>query len=164
MSEEFSEALKDAKKGTAEEKIDALASIIEDMMHIILEMPEIFDEIVDELNEKIIGLDTKLKSLSNLQTSNDIQQVKPLPPPPPPPPIEQKEKTIHKSPSTKRLIMDELKELFAKKKGIEKKQAQCKDCKNYQPIDDVRGTCFGLEVPATQASEDCPKKQFQPRN
>ena len=162
MSEEFSEALKDAKKGSAEEKIDALASIIGDMMHVILEMPGIFDEIVDDLNEKIVSLDAKLNSLSNLQTSDDPLQVKQLKPPPAP--IVEERKPIIRERSTKRLIMDELKELFAKKKGIEKKQAQCKDCKNYQPIDDVRGTCFGLEVPATQASEDCPKKQFQPRN
>lgn len=162
MSEEFSNALKDAKKGTAEEKIDALASIIEDMMHIILEMPEIFDDIVDGLMEKIVSLDTKLNSLSNLQKSTDTTQVKPLPPPPPPPPIEEKEKTIYKRPSTKRLIIDELKELFAKKKGIEKKPAQCKDCKNYKPIDDVNGDCFGKEVLATQSVEDCPSKNFQP--
>ena len=70
MSEEFSRFLKEAKKGTAEEKIDALASIIEDMMHIILEMPEIFDDIVDGLSEKVIGLEAKLNSLSNLVTRN----------------------------------------------------------------------------------------------
>ena len=162
MSEEFSEALKDAKKGSAEEKIDALASIIGDMMHVILEMPGIFDEIVDDLNEKIVSLDAKLNSLSNLQTSNDPLQVKQLKPPPAP--IVEEKKPIYTRLSTKQLIFNELKELFAKKEEIDKEKAQCKDCKFYNPIDDVRGKCFEHEVPATQASEDCPKKQFQPRN
>ena len=160
MSEEFSRFLKEAKKGTAEEKIDALASIIEDMMHIILEMPEIFDEIVEGLNEKIVNLDNKLNSLSNLQTSIDTTQVKPLLPPHP---IEEQEKKIYTVPSTKRMIIDELKELFEKKKGIEKKQAQCRDCKFYKLIDDMKGNCFGKEVSATQSAEDCPTNNFKPK-
>jgi len=162
LSEEFNKALKDAKKGSAEEKIDALASIIGDMMHVILEMPGIFDEIVDELNEKIVSLDAKLNSLSNLQTSTDPLQMKQLKPPPAP--IEEKKKPIQRERSVKQMIIDELKEYLAKKKEIEKKKAQCKNCENYIPINEIKGKCFEHEVLGTQAAEECPKKQFKPKN
>jgi hypothetical protein len=42
--------------------------------------------------------------------------------------------------------------------------AQCKECKFYKPIDDLKGDCFGHEVPASLDSNKCPTNSFQPRN
>ena len=38
----------------------------------------------------------------------------------------------------------------------------CKDCINYIPMDETKGECFGIEVPATMNANDCPQKAFQP--
>ncbi len=37
----------------------------------------------------------------------------------------------------------------------------CKDCINYIPMDETKGECFGIEVPATMNANDCPQKAFQ---
>ena len=37
----------------------------------------------------------------------------------------------------------------------------CKDCKFYTPIDETKGDCFGIEVPANMNANDCPQKAFQ---
>jgi len=39
----------------------------------------------------------------------------------------------------------------------------CKDCKFYEPIDEVKGNCFGHEVLADMDIEECPAKAFQPK-
>jgi hypothetical protein len=43
------------------------------------------------------------------------------------------------------------------------KMATCKDCKFYEPTDEVKGDCFGHEVPADRDADECPAKAFQPR-
>ena len=41
--------------------------------------------------------------------------------------------------------------------------ALCKDCKFYKPIDDLKGDCFGHEVPANTDTSKCPTNSFQLR-
>jgi len=38
----------------------------------------------------------------------------------------------------------------------------CKDCKFYKAIDEVKGDCFGHEVPADKDVKECPANAFQP--
>lgn len=49
------------------------------------------------------------------------------------------------------------------KSKVMKKMAQCKDCKFYKPLDDVKGDCFGHEVPANANVDKCPTGSFQQR-
>ncbi|MHA1270886.1 MAG: hypothetical protein ACTSPY_13920 [Candidatus Helarchaeota archaeon] len=39
----------------------------------------------------------------------------------------------------------------------------CSECKFYKKIDETKGDCFGVEVPANADVNMCPQKAFQPR-
>ncbi|MFX1258928.1 MAG: hypothetical protein ACFFAN_13805 [Promethearchaeota archaeon] len=133
MAEEFNKILKEAKKGTSEEKINALTSIIEDMMHIILKIPDIFDEMMNSLNDKIIDLEQKFNNLNRLKTTTDttilssksspiiIQSKENL-----------REDPTYKSSNVKKLIMDELKGLFEKKKEMDRKMLNTRNAKSIK--------------------------------
>ena len=49
------------------------------------------------------------------------------------------------------------------KKDSDKKMAQCKECEFYKPIDNVKGDCFGHEVPGNLDASKCPANSFKPR-
>lgn len=119
MATEFNKILNEAKKGSVEEKIDALARIIEDMMHIVLTMPDIFDQITEGINKKINDLETMVNQINKTQPITEIKQVSPeasqLPSV-----KELKKPQITRPPNTKRLILDELKELFKKRESVNK--------------------------------------------
>ncbi len=40
----------------------------------------------------------------------------------------------------------------------------CRDCNFYKTIDDLKGDCFGYEVPAIKNSNKCLTNSFQPKN
>lgn len=42
--------------------------------------------------------------------------------------------------------------------------ATCSQCKFYEPIDEIKGSCFGYEVPANMNADECPQKAFQPKD
>ena len=70
MAKELNKILEDSKKGTAEERIDVLASIIEDMMQLVLTIPGIFDDIMNQVSEKLSSLESKLE---NYEQANKIK-------------------------------------------------------------------------------------------
>jgi len=43
------------------------------------------------------------------------------------------------------------------------KMPTCSECKFYKKIDETKGDCFGVEVPANADVNMCPQKAFQPR-
>ncbi len=74
MAEEFSKVLEEVRKGTPEEKIEALGSIIENLLHVVFKMPKIFDQMIDGINEKIADLEKRFDEINRLQTSTDTIQ------------------------------------------------------------------------------------------
>lgn len=144
MAKELNKILEDSKKGTADERIDVLASIIEDMMQLVLTIPSIFDDIMNQVSEKLSSLESKIqtfeqankvkadakkKFLDEIKTSTSTTLTQPKPPPPPPTPKIQEDKKEYKGANTKRMIMDELKELFKKKDELDKKAIEEKEKK-----------------------------------
>jgi len=41
--------------------------------------------------------------------------------------------------------------------------AQCNECEFYKPIDEIKGDCFGHEVPSDSDVSNCLTNSFKPR-
>ncbi len=143
-AEEFASFLDSTRKAPLEEKLNAFGDIIEKIMSIILRIPDLVDQSLGSVNEKVSNLQNQLNSLNSQITSlqsrsgaapgtsapgTSAQTVRapggPLGGPPPPPPggppggpSPAPGSNRPASPvSLRGAIMGELKQLFAKRKG-----------------------------------------------
>lgn len=131
MSQNFDKILKEAKKGTTEDRVDALASIIEDMMQIVLTIPGIFDQIMNDFSKKLVSLNERVDDLQAAQemalTQLDSSQKTSESPSSQERVEKEKSREEHKkefkaiTSNTRRDIINELKALFDKKAEIDKK-------------------------------------------
>ncbi|MGQ4875812.1 MAG: hypothetical protein ACP6IY_17240 [Promethearchaeia archaeon] len=142
IADEFANFLAEARKAPLEEKLNAFGDIVENIMNIVLKIPDLVDQTLANLIQKINGMESRLNSLAN-----EINAIKarggapagpspggpaggpgapppppgapPGPPPPPggPPGGPGSGPSRPASPATLRgAIMSELKQLFAKRK------------------------------------------------
>ena len=120
MSSELNQILEEAKRGSIGERVDSLADIIEDMMQIVLKLPDVFDQIMNGVNERIVGLERKVESIQEIQAQLLKDEKGSQPPPGPPEEFQsqqaKQERFKQASASTKTQIVRELKELFKKRK------------------------------------------------
>ena len=139
-AEEFADFLDSTRKAPLEEKLNAFGDIIEKIMSIVLRIPDLVDQSLDAVNEKVSNLQNQLNSL-NIRSAGGPATTAPTvassaparapdgppggPPggPPPPPgaprgPAPAPAPSRPASPVTLRgAIMGELKSLFAKRKN-----------------------------------------------
>ncbi|MHA1195369.1 MAG: hypothetical protein ACTSRH_04580 [Promethearchaeota archaeon] len=71
MAEEFNSFLSEAKKSPLEEKVNAFGDIVEKMMTMILRIPDLVDQSISTLNERISNLESKINAINN-----EINQLK----------------------------------------------------------------------------------------
>ena len=144
-AEEFASFLDSTRKAPLEEKLNAFGDIIEKIMSIVLRIPDLVDQSLGSVNDKVLNLQNQLNSLSNqlasLQSRSGVTPgVSPAaaspattraptgPPPPPsgppggppsgPPGGPGPGPSRPASPvSLRGAIMGELKQLFAKRKS-----------------------------------------------
>ncbi|MHA1149297.1 MAG: hypothetical protein ACTSR8_13765 [Promethearchaeota archaeon] len=140
IADEFASFLAEARKAPLEEKLNAFGDIVENIMNIVLKIPDLVDATLGGLNQKVAGIESRLNTMSA-----DLNAIKARggapggaqggpppppggppggPPPPPggppggpPPPPGGPGASRPASPATLRgAIMSELKQLFAKRK------------------------------------------------
>jgi len=137
MADEFSFFLSQTRQAPLKEKVDGLSEIIENMMKIILSFPDMVDNAINNLAQKVYSLESQIRALDQkIETMKNSMvaapmgssQGAPLPagvpprppgaPPPPPgaPPAPPKPQEPVNPMSLRSSIMDELKTLFAKRK------------------------------------------------
>ncbi len=142
-AEEFASFLDSTRKAPLEEKLNAFGDIIEKIMSIVLRIPDLVDQSLGSVNDKVLNLQNQINSLNSQITSlqpgsgaisgaiaptiSAPAASRPLggPPPPPPPsggppggPGSAPGPSRPASPvSLRGAIMGELKQLFAKRKG-----------------------------------------------
>ena len=139
MAEEFNSFLAKAKKSPIEDKVNAFGDIIEKIMSIVLRIPDLVDNSLNGINQKIASLESRVSSM-NSQYAGGMSGaptgagMPPPPPgtppggpppppggppggPPPPPGGPRPGPSAPASPvSLRGAIMGELKQLFAKRK------------------------------------------------
>lgn len=69
MAEEFASFLEGTRKAPLEEKLNAFGDIIEKIMTIVLRIPDLVDNSLGALNQKISNLQNQLNSLNSQFTS-----------------------------------------------------------------------------------------------
>jgi len=138
-AEEFASFLDSTRKAPLEEKLNAFGDIIEKIMSIILRIPDLVDQSLGSINEKVSNLQNQINSLNNQiapgqlrsggapATAGPVATRAPGGPPPPPPsgppggppgPGPTPGPSRPASPvSLRGAIMGELKSLFARRKG-----------------------------------------------
>ncbi len=146
-AEEFASFLDSTRKAPLEEKLNAFGDIIEKIMSIVLRIPDLVDQSLGSVNDKVLNLQNQINSLNSqitsLQsgsgaTSGTMASTVSAPaasrslggPPPPPPPSGGPPGGPPGGPgsapgpnrpaspvSLRGAIMGELKQLFAKRKG-----------------------------------------------
>ncbi len=144
MAEEFNTFLAEAKKSPIEEKVNAFGDIVEKIMSIVLRIPDLVDQSLNGLNQKISNVESRINTLNSdlasLKARGGVASLgavgpkapgTPPPPPggppgvppgtPPPPPGGPPGGPGGGRPaspvSLRGAILGELKQLFAKKQG-----------------------------------------------
>lgn len=143
-AEEFASFLDSTRKAPLEEKLNAFGDIIEKIMSIVLRIPDLVDQSLGSINDKVLNLQNQINAL-NRQISNksgDTTALAPSatapvaarapggppggppsgpPPPPGPPGVPRGPGSTPPRPaspvSLRGAIMGELKQLFAKRKS-----------------------------------------------
>ncbi|MBY9008134.1 MAG: hypothetical protein KGD63_15445 [Candidatus Lokiarchaeota archaeon] len=131
MSEEFNIFLAEAKKSPIEEKINAFGDIVEKIMSIVLRIPDLVDQSLSGINQKISTLESQMNQVklsggsmptSPTPTGPSLGSGGPRPPggppggPRPPGGPQPAQPARPASPvSLRGAIMGELKELFSKR-------------------------------------------------
>jgi len=133
-AEEFASFLDSTRKAPLEEKLNAFGDIIEKIMSIVLRIPDLVDQSLGAVNEKVSNLQNQLNSL-NIRSAGGPATTAPTvassaparapggPPggPPPPPGAPRGPAPAPSRPaspvSLRGAIMGELKSLFAKRKN-----------------------------------------------
>ncbi len=138
-AEEFASFLDSTRKAPLEEKLNAFGDIIEKIMSIVLRIPDLVDQSLGVVNDKVTSLQNQLNTLNNqIRSGGAPAAAMPttaapvttpalggppgVPPPPPGPPGGPRSPAPAParpaSPvSLRGAIMGELKQLFAKRKG-----------------------------------------------
>jgi len=65
MAEEFANFMRETKKAPLEEKLNAFGDIVERMMSVILRIPDLVDQSLVVVNQKISTLESRLESRFN---------------------------------------------------------------------------------------------------
>ncbi len=65
MAEEFANFLQETKKAPLEEKINAFGDIVERMMSVILKIPDLVDQSLATVNQKISSLESRFTTINN---------------------------------------------------------------------------------------------------
>ena len=68
-AEEFADFLDSTRKAPLEEKLNAFGDIIEKIMSIVLRIPDLVDQSLGAVNEKVSNLQNQLNSLNNQVSS-----------------------------------------------------------------------------------------------
>ena len=140
MAEEFFSVMNSYSEAPLKERVEGLGDVIEKIMTITLRIPEMVDQSIQILSNNINGLDGRIKALegrivqveSRVAAASGANLAIPAvasgpgaPPPPPgsPPPPPGRAPPPKSGPpagpvSLRGSIMDELKTLFSKRKGV----------------------------------------------
>jgi len=65
MAEEFANFMSEAKKAPIEEKLNAFGDIVEKMMVMILRIPDLVDQSLSTINQKITSLESRINTMNN---------------------------------------------------------------------------------------------------
>jgi len=65
MAEEFANFMQEAKKAPIEEKLNAFGDIVERMMSVILKIPDLVDQSLATVNQKISTLESRFTTINN---------------------------------------------------------------------------------------------------
>lgn len=65
MAEEFANFMAETKKAPLEEKLNAFGDIIERMMSVILKIPDLVDQSLATVNQKITTLESRFNTINN---------------------------------------------------------------------------------------------------
>ncbi|MHA1192224.1 MAG: hypothetical protein ACTSP9_07995 [Promethearchaeota archaeon] len=117
--EELEQVLKKLSVNPIEIKLEDITSSFEIMTYLMIRIPEEVDKKFHHLEEEISNIKTKLAFFESKNKKELTPINKPcLHPPAPPPPIKIKER------NNNRVIMNELKALFEKKKALKSDEEQ----------------------------------------
>jgi len=97
-----------------------LGSILGDAMMLVLKIPEIFDDMMNKVNDKMLGFEKKIDEIKLAQVTASKPTVKPLPPPADPPKKDTEVRLKEVKSNTRQAIIQELKNWFDIKKNIDK--------------------------------------------
>lgn len=94
IAEEFFGFLSEAKKSPIEEKVNSFGLIVEKIMNIVLRLPDLVDETLSGVNQKLSSLETRINAMNNDLAAIKARGVAPgapgapggVPTGPPPPP------------------------------------------------------------------------------
>ena len=65
MAEEFANFMAETKKAPLEEKLNAFGDIVERMMSVILKIPDLVDQSLASVNQKISTLESRFNTINN---------------------------------------------------------------------------------------------------
>ena len=65
MAEEFANFMQETKKAPLEEKLNAFGDIVERMMSVILKIPDLVDQSLAVVNQKISTLESRFNTINN---------------------------------------------------------------------------------------------------
>ena len=65
MAEEFANFMQETRKAPIEEKLNAFGDIVEKMMMMILRIPDLVDQSLATLNQKISNLESRINNMNN---------------------------------------------------------------------------------------------------
>jgi hypothetical protein len=65
MAEEFANFMQETKKAPLEEKLNAFGDIVERMMSVILKIPDLVDQSLATVNQKIFSLESQFTKINN---------------------------------------------------------------------------------------------------
>ena len=65
MAEEFANFMQETKKAPLEEKLNAFGDIVERMMSVILKIPDLVDQSLASVNQKITTLESRFNTINN---------------------------------------------------------------------------------------------------
>jgi len=65
MAEEFANFMQETKKAPLEEKLNAFGDIVERMMSVILRIPDLVDQSLATVNQKIYSLESQFTKINN---------------------------------------------------------------------------------------------------
>ena len=89
---------------------------------LVLKIPEIFDDMMNKVNDKMLDFEKKIDEIKLAQITASKPTVKPLPPPDNPPKKETEVRLKEVKSNTRKAIIDELKGWFEIKKNLDKKK------------------------------------------
>ena len=89
-------------------------------MMLVLKIPEIFDDMMNKVNDKMLGFEKKIDEIKLAQVTASKPKVQPLPPPANPPKKETEVRLKEVKSNTRKAIIDELKNWFDIKKNLDK--------------------------------------------